>query len=64
VVGLYPEDPEEGPMLFTVDGRDTTRIGSEDRIDVRKSERSFHLLRLEGTSFYEALRQKLRWHGV
>ncbi len=64
VVGLSPEDPEEGPMLFTVDGRDTTRIGSEDRIDVRKSERSFHLLRLEGTSFYEALRQKLRWHGV
>ncbi len=63
-VELSSEDDECGPMLFTVDGRDSVRIGLGDHIEVRKSPRSFHLLRLEGSSFYEALRQKLGWQGV
>lgn len=64
VVALSSEDRECGPMIFTVDGRDSVRIGPGDRVEVRKSARSFHLLRLEGSSFYEALRQKLGWQGV
>jgi NAD+ kinase len=64
VVGLSSDDHDSAPMLFTVDGRDTVRIGGGDHIEVRKSPRSFHLLRLEGRSFYEALRQKLGWQGV
>jgi NAD+ kinase len=63
-VEVSSEDPECGPMLFTVDGRDSTRIEPGDRVEIRKARRSFHLLRLEGSSFYEALRQKLRWQGV
>jgi NAD+ kinase len=63
-VELSSDDHECGPMIFTVDGRDSIRIQIGDRIEVRKSERSFHLLRLEGRSFYEALRQKLGWQGV
>jgi NAD+ kinase len=51
-------------MIFTVDGRDNLRIEAGDRIEVKKASRSFHLLRLEGRSFYEALRQKLGWQGV
>jgi len=61
---ISPDGTADGPMLFTVDGRDTTRIEPGDRIEVKKADRSFHLLRLEGSSFYEALRQKLRWQGV
>lgn len=63
-VELSSEDSECGPMLFTVDGRDSVRIGLGDHIEIRKSPRSFHLLRLEGSSFYDALRQKLGWQGV
>jgi NAD+ kinase len=63
-VQLSSEDGDTGPMLFTVDGRDSVRIEQGDRIEVRKSKRSFHLLRLEGRLFYEALRQKLGWQGV
>jgi NAD+ kinase len=63
-IEISPERADDGPMLFTVDGRDTTRIDPGDRVTVKKSDRSFHLLRLEGTSFYEALRQKLGWQGV
>lgn len=64
VVELISEDHDKAPMLFTVDGRETVRIGEGDRIEVRKSGRSFHLLRLEGRSFYEALRLKLGWQGL
>ncbi len=63
-VELSCEDPDSGPMIFTVDGRDTIHIEPGGRIEVRKSSNSFHLLRLEGRSFYDALRQKLHWQGV
>lgn len=63
-VEISPERTDDGPMIFTVDGRDTTRIDPGDRVVVKKADRSFHLLRLDGTSFYEALRQKLGWQGI
>ena len=64
VVEIAPDAADGGPMLFTVDGRDTTRIDPGDRIEVRKSAKSMRLLLLEDHSFYQALRQKLRWQGL
>ncbi len=64
VIELFPDDHGDGAMLFTADGRDNTLIGPGDRIEVRKSPRSFKLVRPNGSSFYEALRQKLRWQGL
>jgi NAD+ kinase len=63
-VELSAEDRDGGPTIFTVDGRDNMPINSGDRLMVRKADRSFHLLQLEGRSFYEALRLKLGWQGV
>jgi NAD+ kinase len=63
-IEISPERADDGPMLFTVDGRDTTRIDPGDRVSVKKSDRTFSLLRLEGKSFYAALRQKLGWQSV
>ena len=62
-IELTPEEPSDGPMLFTVDGRDCVEIGSADRVCVRKAGQRLNLLRLEGRSFYAALRQKLNWRG-
>lgn len=64
VIELSPDGHADGPMLFTVDGRDNTLIEAGDKIDVRKSPRAFKLLKPAGGSFYEALRQKLRWQGL
>lgn len=64
VVELSSLDQGGEPMLFTVDGRDSIHIEHGDHIEVRKSNSSFHLLRLVDRSFYEALRQKLGWQGV
>lgn len=63
VVELAPENADEAPMLFTVDGRDAVAIQQGDRIEVRKADHALNLLRLPGHSFYEALRQKLNWRG-
>lgn len=64
LITLSSEDKEAGPMIFTVDGRDTLRIESGDLVEVKKASHSFHLLRLHDRSFYQALRQKLGWQGV
>ena len=64
VVEISSEDPDGGPMLFMVDGRDSIHIEPGDHIEVKKSTRSLHLLRLEDQSFYLALRQKLGWQGL
>jgi NAD+ kinase len=63
LVELAPENADEVPMIFTVDGRDSVTIHHGDRIEVRKAPHALHLLRLPGHSFYEALRQKLNWRG-
>jgi len=62
-IELSPEEPLQCPMLFTVDGRDCLTIERSARVVVRKASRHLHLLRLEGHSFYEALREKLNWRG-
>jgi len=63
VITLSSEDHDGGPMIFTVDGRDTIRIEPVDLVEVKKAPHSFHLLRLQDRSFYQALRQKLGWQG-
>jgi NAD+ kinase len=63
LVELAPENADEAPMLFTVDGRDIVTIHHGDRIEVRKAAHVLNLLRLPGHSFYAALRQKLNWRG-
>jgi NAD+ kinase len=62
-VEIIAEGTGDEMMFFTVDGRDIVQVSAGTRIRVRKSSRSFHLLRLENRSFYEALRQKLGWRG-
>lgn len=63
LVELAPENADEAPMLFTVDGREIITIHHGDRIQVRKAAHCLNLLRLPGHSFYAALRQKLNWRG-
>jgi len=64
VVEISSAVHDRNPMLFTVDGRDSVHIQPGESIKVQKSARSFHLLQLEGQTFYLALRQKLGWQGL
>lgn len=64
IIDITPADRDDAPMIFTVDGRDTTRITSADTIRIQKSDRLFHFMQFENRCFYEALRQKLGWQGI
>lgn len=48
---------------LTADGQPASELGRGDTVMVRRSERALKLLRLEGTSFFSTLRQKLGWSG-
>jgi NAD+ kinase len=62
-VELAPDGEMDGPMSFTVDGRDGVDLHEGDRVVINKASLDLHLLRLSGRSFYGALRQKLNWRG-
>jgi len=48
---------------LTADGQTTTELGRGDTVTIRRSDRTLRLMRLEGTSFFSTLRQKLAWSG-
>ena len=62
-IELAPDSAEDGPLCFTVDGRDCVDIPLGDRVIVQKADHDLHLLRLPGRTFYNAVRQKLNWRG-
>lgn len=49
--------------VLSADGQVQTQLAGGDAITVRRSSRSVRLVRLEGISFFETLRQKLNWSG-
>lgn len=51
-------------VFLTVDGQELLRIRSGDTIRIRKSSRALPLAMLPGISFFEVLRQKLKWSGT
>lgn len=62
-IELTPSGDQDLPILFTVDGRDILRVEPRSRVRVRKHQKNLQVIRLEGFSYYETLRQKLHWHG-
>ncbi|HOW65792.1 MAG TPA: NAD(+)/NADH kinase [Candidatus Paceibacterota bacterium] len=49
--------------IFTADGQSQSILGAGDSVIIKRSPRSVQLLHLNGTSFFETLRQKLNWSG-
>ena len=49
-----------GSNLLTIDGEDNIDIGEDDRVIIRKSERSLRLLSLKKRNFYKKLNEKLK----
>ena len=49
--------------ILSADGQVQTQLAAGDTVDIRRSRRGVHLLRLAGSSFFGTLRQKLHWSG-
>ena len=51
-------------IFLTLDGQNSVRVGPGDSIRVRKASHHLALAMLPGMSFFEVLRQKLKWSGT
>lgn len=56
-------DGSGGPLGVSVDGQVGQALNAGDVVVVRRSERSVRFLHLPGYSYFDVLRQKLRWSG-
>jgi NAD+ kinase len=52
--------PSSSPVLV-IDGQEQGRLTTEHRVTVRKAPVSFRLVKVPGHSYYQTLRDKLRW---
>ena len=55
---------DQGEIYLTVDGQDSMAISTGDMIYIRKAKKCVPLAVLPGVSFFEVLRQKLKWSGT
>jgi NAD kinase len=51
-------------MLLTLDGRVVQRIERGDTIRITRAPQRLPLAMLPGVSFFDVLRQKLKWSGA
>jgi NAD+ kinase len=56
--------PQQSDVFLTLDGQDSVRILAGDLIRITKAPQRFPLAMLPGMSFFEVLRQKLKWSGT
>ena len=47
--------------LLVIDGQEHVLIGAEHRVTVRRAPVAFRLVKVPGRSYYQTLRDKLRW---
>lgn len=52
---------EKKPIVLTIDGQITMNLRKGDAIRVRKSSRTFSMIRMQGHNYYRMLRRKLNW---
>jgi NAD+ kinase len=63
VIEVQPEDaPEE--VLVTVDGQVGTKLGPNQRLLVRRSPQPVRIVRMDDTTFFGRLREKMGWGGL
>lgn len=56
--------PASDNVSLTLDGQEHLRVGPEDRVRITKASQTLSLALLPGMSFFEVLRQKLKWSGT
>ena len=52
-----------GELLLTLDGQVQVRLQVGDEVEVRRSAQAVRLATVKGQTYFEVLRQKLKWSG-
>ena len=63
IIGIQPS-PHQPDVFLTLDGQNSVRILPGDLIRITKAPQRLQLAMLPGMSFFEVLRQKLKWSGT
>ena len=50
--------------VLSADGHIVSELSAGETLTIRRSRHAVRLMHLAGSSFFEALRQKLRWRGT
>jgi len=61
-VGLTLNTREQ-EVILTSDGRVSLRLKASDSVEIRRSEKTFNIIRAKGRNYFEILRTKLKWSG-
>ena len=56
-------DGVEDRLLLTIDGQMLIDLQPEDRVVIKRSEKSFRLIRPQNRNYFQVLRTKLKWGG-
>jgi len=62
-IAVSPRE-NQGDIYVTVDGQEAIAISTGDMVYIRKAKQCVALAVLPGVSFFEVLRQKLKWSGT
>jgi len=62
LIEIEVSDPEY-PVFLTLDGRPPVRVKRESSITIRKAKKTLPLAALPDVSFFNVVRQKLKWSG-
>ncbi len=62
-IAVSPRE-DQGDIYVTVDGQESMAISTGDMVYIRKAKQCVPLAVLPGVSFFEVLRQKLKWSGT
>jgi len=62
-IAVSPRE-NQGEIYVTVDGQESIAISTGDVVHIRKAKQCVPLAVLPGVSFFEVLRQKLKWSGT
>ncbi len=56
---VQPNEANREDVYLTVDGEDAVKLGKEDTVEIRRSDKTVRLIRLTDRSFYEIVSDKL-----
>ena len=59
---MKSETPRE-EVFLTVDGQEGSSVGYRDTVQVQRSKTTAKLVRMSRRTFYDSLREKLKWGG-
>ncbi len=60
---IYPHPASSGCILFSTDGRDPVELSADDHLTISRAPFTIQLASLQGSTFFDVLRDKLKWTG-